>query len=114
MATIQRSVITTLTFAISSFSNKFDRDPSPLAVRWEQFVEELTTHHERDRKDGPTWSPTQYKPDCTRSNEGVASISMAVCDGDDGRLPAPISQRLQDAGLAHIVHSTYSPTEAHP
>ena len=114
MATIQRSVITTKTFAISSFSNKFAKDPSPLPIRWKQFVEALTTHDERDSKDGPTWSPTQYKPGYTRSNEGVAIISMVVCDGDDGRLPEPISQRLQDAGLAHIVHSTYSHTEAHP
>lgn len=57
------------------------------------------------------WSPVRYRAGETRGSSGVESLSCLVLDFDDGT-------RIQDASACwesffHIVHTTWSHTEAH-
>ena len=58
------------------------------------------------------WSPVHYRPGASRGSDGVESLSCLVLDYDDGTRVADASARWES--FFHIVHTTWSHTDAHP
>lgn len=80
--------------------------PYANGLDWDDLAERLTTFFERDRKDGPGWSPATYIDGASRGNESVIALTAAVID-IDGDTP---EWGLLDA-FEYVAHTTYSHME---
>lgn len=98
--------------AVAFFLNKNDNQPKQQYLGWSEITEKLTTHQQRQRKDGAAFSPVRYRADALRSNGGVDAVTMAVVDIDRGVAFEESELRLQ--GYAYIAYSTHSHTEEEP
>ena len=103
-----------LRIELAFFKNELDNSPRNEVVAWDQLVAKLSTFDTREKKSGPCWSPTSYTAGAKRGNAGVEAITVAVLDVDDGTNPETIRAKLDTAGLAYLVHSTFSSTPEHP
>ena len=94
---------------VSLFDRATDNEPKHVEVSWEDLAHELTTHDERQPKDGPLWSPCEFAPGATRSKAAALRLHCAVLDLD--YLPADLLRPLAEAldGLAYVMHSTHTP-----
>ncbi len=101
-------------YPVAFFNHKQDTTPRPQSLTWRELCELLTTHSERQSKDGALWSPTLYKPDTTRSKANVQAVSCFAADFDDGSDMEATCAPWRARGLAFIVHSTYSHTPDFP
>jgi hypothetical protein len=97
-----------LTIPIVTFEHKKDTTPRPVTLRWDGLKQLLTTHDERDDKDGRLWSPAVYKASTTRAKANVQTITAAVGDFDNGTEVQAITKRLDATGVAYIASSTFS------
>ena len=94
-----------LQLAASLFHNRLDNVPRP----WQgKFSELLHPHMPRPEKDGPAFCLAAYKPNITRSKEGVAYVTALCLDFDHLS-----SQRASDVwaklkGRAFAAASTFS------
>jgi putative DNA primase/helicase len=98
--------------AIATFDNKNDTTPKTASLPWPQLVEMLTTHVEREEKDGPLFSPAVYRDGTSRANENVKAITLAVADFDHSEAWGEIAARLVD--YEYIVYSTHTHLEESP
>lgn len=101
-----------LPLAISRFNGLNDNKPQQESITWAQLVAILLKHQRRQKKGGPTWSPTKYLPEKTRLAENVEAICALVIDIDDGIAPELLEPQWQD--LEYVIHSSYSHTPAKP
>lgn len=106
------SITIETTFALSRFQSIKDNSVQPCVYSWKELPAALGRHQVQISKDGPCWSPNEYRPQATRGNKGVVSLSMAVLDIDDGTPYETIRDLF--SGIAHIAYSTFRHKTAHP
>lgn len=86
-----------------------DNRPKPYADSWNQFVQLLSDHVEReDKYKGYLYSPVTYVENGTRGNKNVIAINAFVADLD-GEALADTLKRLE--GYEYIAYTTYSHKE---
>ena len=91
-----------------TFSSVKSVQPAPVAGGWDGLRSLLSAHAERENKfDGFLWSPVTYRPNRTRSLNGVESVSCFVADLDGESLSA-VLPRLE--GFAFHAYTTWSHT----
>lgn len=89
-----------------TFSSVKSVQPVSVAGGWDGLRSLLSAHAERENKfDGFLWSPVTYRPNRTRSLNGVESVSCFVADLDGESLSA-VLPRLQ--GFAFHAYTTWS------
>lgn len=96
-------------YQICFFQSKHDRKPQPRSYDWQGICNLLTTHRERDKKDGVLFSPVTYRPSETRGLTGVETVCALVLDLDAQRPDAKLFE-----GFAYIAYTTYSHTQETP
>lgn len=99
-------------FDVAWLKNARDNEPSLESLPWAEFVRIFGFHWESGNKDGPAWCPALFKADSLRRNDNVVSISMTVADIDDGT-PVEVFEKSL-AGLAYLIHTSYSHTKDKP
>lgn len=97
---------------ISVFANTRDNRPMANAVDWSELVELLSEHDEREDKDGPAFSGTEFKPNATRKKENAVRVNFAVLDIDDGNKDTFIANCMA-LGWGCLIYSTYSHVTGH-
>jgi len=99
-------------YAYSRFRSKTDNAPKAARHTWPQLCELLSRRAIREEKDGPLFSGASYPPDTPRGNEGVAFVSVAIFDFDDGaaldEIEAGVSRLNFGDGGAAFIYSTHS------
>lgn len=95
------------------FSKLLATTPERRRIAWTDLVLNLSQHDERAEKDGPGWSPAQYRPDpspededqesITRKNSNVLEVTAAALD-HDGVVP---HVGLLEA-YEYVAHTTFS------
>jgi hypothetical protein len=91
-----------------TFSSVKSVQPVPVAGGWDGLRSLLSAHAERENKlDGFLWSPVKYRPNRTRSLNGVESVSCFVADLDGESLSAVLPRLL---GIAFHAYTTWSHT----
>lgn len=93
------------TYAVSTFPHATATLPRLETPTWSELVRALTTHRERDTKDGPLFSPATFNG--TRCNENVKSISLLVCDIDHSNVHE-IAAAMKATGYAFLLHTTHN------
>ena len=89
-----------------TFSSVKSVQPVSVAGGWDGLRSLLSVHAERENKfDGFLWSPVTYRPNRTRSLNGVESVSCFVADLDGESISAALT-RLQ--GFAFHAYTTWS------
>lgn len=96
----------------TTFKHKRDNKPRHHSATWGDLSEILTTHVERESKDGPLWSPVSYREGATRCSAGVEALYALVLDFDDGTAPELLTPAWEH--LAYVIHSSHSSTPEHP
>ena len=66
---------------ISLFGGARDTAPNQLTVTRSDLMPRLTTHVEREAKDGAGFSPTVYREGATRGRHGVEVVTALVQHG---------------------------------
>lgn len=97
---------------ISLFNNTKDNRPAPHDVDWPDLVELLSQREEREEKDGPAFSGTEFKPDATRKKENAVRVNFAVLDIDGGNKDTFIAN-CKALGWGCLIYSTYSHVTGH-
>lgn len=97
---------------ISVFANTKDNLPMANDVNWSELVEFLGEHEEREEKDGPAFSGTEFKPDATRKKENAVRVNFAVLDIDGGNKDTFIAN-CKALGWGCLIYSTYSHVTGH-
>ena len=103
-----------LRFEVAFFKSERDNSPRTVEMPWGDLRDTLSRFDTRPEKSGPCWSPTKYAPGAKRGNAGVEMITVGVFDVDDGTDPEVIRGRLNSAGYAYLIHSTFSSTDEKP
>lgn len=101
--------------ACSVFSDAHSNMPRCQCLPWEMFVRGMTTHRERDTKEGKLWSPAIYPLGATRARKNVTQVCALVADVDhdtDAYSMDLVSNAL--SSICHIVHTSYSHTQEEP
>lgn len=98
-----------LELPVAFFKHKQDNVPQRRRLAWPDLVKLLTTHERRDEKDGPLFSPVEYRPGATRGNAGVLAVSAVVFDFDDGTRPEEVEGRWHR--WEYVIYSTHRHTE---
>lgn len=99
--------------------------PKEESIEWDRLCELLGSHSVRgvageDRKDGPLFSPTEYRAADERVGAGgrlnanVASVHALVVDYDTGEAPGTLIESWRADGLAFAAYSTHRNTAEHP
>ncbi|MBU0534572.1 MAG: DNA primase, partial [Candidatus Omnitrophica bacterium] len=103
---------------ISVVQSKEDARPFRLEVSWAELVVDLTTPRrcacaiascaraDCAEKNGPGWCPCTFAGD-RRLKAGVEQVTFLVADIDH-QPPGNYNALLEEAGIAHVVHSTHS------
>lgn len=99
-------------FQISRFNNARDRWPKPDPLSWAGLCKLLTTHREREQKDGPLWSPANYPLNAGRGMVNVTGLCCVVADVDSGASYEDAYCLMEN--WLFIAHSSYSHTPKHP
>ena len=109
----EQDAIDSLLLSVTAFDNENDNIPQQHQHTWSEVCRRFNKSQLRSKKPGtPTWSPTRYKPDATRGNAGVESISCAVIDIDNGTPLQDVLAKID--GYAYLAHSSFRHTEEHP
>ena len=96
-----------------TFESKFDTKPKARSADWGEVCQTLRAHKPvRSKELVKLWSPARYMDGASRGLEGVAEVTMAVFDFDDGHEPEDFFD-LWD-GLEFVAHSTFSSTPDKP
>lgn len=100
--------------SLSTFESARDNRPVRKNCTFSAWIRSLTTFRVRpvaDKRDLPAWSPAIFREGATRCKSAVLALGALVLDYDDG---TPISE-AQDCwkGWFHVIHTSYSHTEAH-
>jgi hypothetical protein len=98
--------------AIARFHGPKSREPKRRWVTWERLAQLLTSHKERDEKEGELWSPTLYPEGLTRKKEHVTELTCYVVDIDGGDDPAAFEARW--GRWEYVIASTHSHTPELP
>ncbi len=93
---------------IARFNDQEDANPKIVTLTWAQLAGLLSTHQQREDKDGPLWSPTEYAQ-AHRADRNVHALTALVFDFDHG---APDWQLL--APYAYVAHTTWRHTAQQP
>lgn len=105
---------------IAVFLNKFDNEPKPKELTWEELTQELSecTRHETcdppgshcKFKDSFAWSPVDYGEALKRDKANVKSISAVVFDLDHLKRAEidAASTKLVSCGYKYASHTTHS------
>lgn len=85
---------------------------TPIQLEWDELVDLLTTHEEREEKDGAGWIPASFSQP-KRANANVTAHELAVFDIDEDEdcteeATNALEQRLIAKGYAFVIHSTHS------
>lgn len=94
----------------STFGHKFDTSPVHVECTLQNLAEN-SPHTERPSKDGPLFSPAEYRSGAARGNAGVLRVHFFVVDIDHVThdQAASVLERLE--GLERWVYSTHSYSE---
>jgi hypothetical protein len=99
-------------FPFSTFKNVSDNAPKARALIWRELCELLEKRAFRGSKDGALFSGASYPPGASRGNAGVAFVSLATLDFDDGAtldgIEAGVSSLNNGTGCAAFIYSTHS------
>lgn len=97
------------TYAIAYYTSETDRDPKPIDATWDEIIELLSPHVERETKSGPAWSPVVIEG--PRAARNVRFVTCAVFDLDtfDREPIAGVTSRYRC-----VLHTTHSHTQEKP
>jgi hypothetical protein len=73
----------------------------------DQFIEKLTSHHTRNKKDGYCYVPAAIVGERRKAN-AVEHLEMAVYDIDGGQTYDAVKEVLEASGYAYAVSTTFS------
>lgn len=93
----------TLKMAIAFFPSVTGTEPTQEELTWPAFVRRVSTFTERWSKGGRGFSTAQYKPETTRSNDGIEYLSAAVLEVDHAE---PMWELLD--GLEYFAFTSFS------
>lgn len=96
---------------ITLFRNVQDTRPEPLPVSsFVELAEALADYDFRDHKEGPLFSPTEFREGGRRCNADALRVHFGVLDFDDlSPSEIELTRRALDP-FEHVWHSTYSHT----
>lgn len=103
---------------VSFFPNgKFDNQPQPREVDWETFATQAlgsSAPHPGPKDRLPAFSPAEFIPHTTRSNQNVVQVHLLVLDLDNNTPESlgPILDRLE--AYQAIIYTSWSHTPAKP
>lgn len=99
-------------FVLALFASKTDREPRQIELSRDRLLARLTTHEEREEKDGPLFSPTRYREGQKRGLKGVSALSLLVLDFDRGTPPERLTPSWER--WEYVLYSTFSHTPESP
>jgi hypothetical protein len=94
---------------IAEFPSLTSTAPSARGIEWDELAQRLLTFSERQKKDGPGWSPAIYKRGQSRGNEGVVALTAAVIDFDHEEPEWGLLEAFE-----YVAHTTYSHHQDNP
>lgn len=100
--------VTARLLPVTRFGHCRDNKPAQGRIPWARLAAILTTHTEREQKDGPLWSPTLYREGATRGREGVQSVSCLVADIDKNKDNLLLALEKALYPYEYAAHTTWS------
>jgi putative DNA primase/helicase len=100
-------------FTVAFFERATDDVPRTEKLSWDRLESVLTTYEYRGQKDGPLFSPTEYRPGTTRASKNIERLTFWVGDVDDGTPLEALRDHLAAKGLTFVIGETFSSTPEH-